>query len=118
MLLGYLFSRSIISLFIVDATVVELAQTLLHIMLWSCVILGMSSTLSGVMRSSGVVLMPTTISIACILIVEIPVAWFASKQMGLNGIWIAYPAAFIAMLTLQTAYYRLVWRKRPIKRLI
>ena len=41
-----------------------------------------------------------------------------SKQIGLNGIWIAYPAAFIAMLTLQSAYYRLVWRKRPIKRLI
>ncbi|MEO7253561.1 MAG: MATE family efflux transporter [Casimicrobium sp.] len=117
-LLGYLFSRHIISLFIVDAAVVEVAQTLLHIMLWSCVILGMSSTLSGVMRSSGTVLVPTAISIACILIVEIPVAWFMSKQIGLNGIWIAYPAAFISMLILQTAYYRLVWRKRPIKRLI
>lgn len=117
-LLGYLFSRHIISLFIVDAAVVEIAQTLLHIMLWSCVILGMSSTLSGVMRSSGAVLMPTAISIVCILLVEIPVALFMSKQIGLNGIWIAYPAAFIAMLTLQTAYYRLVWRKRPIKRLI
>ncbi len=117
-LLGYLFSRHIIALFIVDAAVIEVAQTLLHIMLWSCVILGMSSTLSGVMRSSGTVMMPTVISIVCILIVEIPVAWFTSKQIGLNGIWIAYPAAFIAMLTLQTAYYRLVWRKRPIKRLI
>ncbi len=117
-LLGYLFSRHIISLFIVDAAVVDIAQTLLHIMLWSCVILGMASTLSGVMRSSGTVLVPTGISIVCILLVEIPVALLMSKQIGLNGIWIAYPAAFIAMLTLQTAYYRLVWRKRPIKRLI
>jgi putative MATE family efflux protein len=117
-LLGYLFSRHIISLFIVDAAVVDIAQTLLHIMLWSCVILGMASTLSGVMRSSGTVLVPTAISIVCILLVEIPVALLMSKQIGLNGIWIAYPAAFIAMLTLQTAYYRLVWRKRPIKRLI
>ena len=117
-LLGYLFSRHIIGLFIVDAAVLELAQTLLHIMLWSCVILGMSSTLSGVMRSSGAVLVPTAISIVCILIVEIPVALLMSQQIGLNGIWIAYPAAFIAMLTLQTAYYRLVWRKRPINRLI
>ena len=87
-------------------------------MLWSCVILGMSSTLSGVMRSSGAVLVPTTISIVCILLVEIPIAWFMSQQIGLNGIWIAYPTTFIAMLALQTAYYRLVWRKRPIKRLI
>jgi hypothetical protein len=30
----------------------------------------------------------------------------------------AYPAAFFAMLLLQVTFYRLVWRKQRIKRLI
>jgi Na+-driven multidrug efflux pump len=40
-----------------------------------------------------------------------------SNYYGLNGIWAAYPVAFLAMLAMQTAYYRLVWRKKPIRRL-
>lgn len=115
--LAYLFSRSIIGLFITSAPVIEMAQTLLHIMLWSAVIFGMSAAISGVMRSSGSVLMPTAISITAIMAIEVPVAWALSQRIGLNGIWIAYPVAFTAMLAMQTAYYRLVWRGKPIRRL-
>lgn len=32
-------------------------------------------------------------------------------------IWAAYPVAFVAMLGMQTADYRLVWRKKPIRAL-
>ncbi|MET0541189.1 MAG: MATE family efflux transporter [Variovorax sp.] len=117
-LLGYLFSRHLMAFFITSAPVLEVAQTLLHIMLWSTVIFGMASVLSGIMRASGSVLVPTAIAIFCILFVEVPVAWLTSQRIGLNGVWVAYPAAFIAMLALQTAYYRLVWRKKTIRRLV
>jgi len=117
-LLGYLLSRQLMGLFITSEPVIEVAQTLLHIMLWSCVIFGMASALSGIMRASGSVLVPTAISVVCILLVELPTAWFMSHRIGLNGVWIAYPAAFSAMLVLQALYYRLVWRKKAIKALI
>ena len=116
-LLAYLFSRSIIGLFITSAPVIETAQTLLHIMLWSTVIFGMSAAISGVMRASGSVLVPTAISITAILAIEVPVAWLLSRSIGLNGIWVAYPVAFTAMLVMQTAYYRLVWQHQPVRRL-
>lgn len=116
-LLGYLFSRSILGLFITDAAVVDLAQSLLHIMLWSSVIMGMSMVLSGLMRASGVVLVPTALSMLAIAGIEVPVAWVLSGYYGLNGIWAAYPVAFLCMLAMQTTYYRLVWRKKPIRRL-
>lgn len=115
--LGYVFSRSMLGLFITDPAVVELAQTLLHIMLWSNVVMGMSMVLSGLMRASGVVLWPTVISMFAIGCVEVPVAWALSLHYGLNGIWAAYPVAFAVMLGLQTAYYRLVWRHKTIRRL-
>ncbi len=116
-LLCYGFSRSMLGWFITDAAVVELAQTLLHIMLWSSVVMGMSMVLSGLMRASGVVLWPTAISMFAIGCVEVPVAWALSLYYGLNGIWAAYPVTFVLMLGLQTAYYRLVWRKMTIRRL-
>ncbi|MEO6293235.1 MAG: MATE family efflux transporter [Burkholderiaceae bacterium] len=116
-IIGLLFSRTIIGLFITDPAVVDLAQTLLHIMLWSSVIMGMSMVLSGLMRASGDVVMPTVTTMLCILCIEIPTAWLLSKQYGINGIWAAYPITFIAMLALQTTYYRLVWRKKPIRRI-
>ena len=56
---AYLFSRAVIGFFITSAPVLELAQNLLHIMLWSSVVFGMASVLSGVMRASGAVLAPT-----------------------------------------------------------
>ena len=117
-LLGYLFSRHIMGAFITSEPVIDVAQSLLHIMLWSTVVFGMASVLSGIMRASGSVLVPTCISIACIALIEVPVAWVMSHRIGLNGVWIAYPVTFVAMFALQSAYYRLVWRKKAIRRLI
>jgi hypothetical protein len=46
------------------------------------------------------------------------VAVVLSHRIGVEGVWIAYPAAFCTMMVLQMTFYRLVWRKREIKRLI
>lgn len=116
--LGYLFSRPLMALFITDAAVIEIAQKLLHIKLWSLVIFGMGAALSGIMRASGTVLVPTTISVLCIALIEVPVAWVSSRHWGLDGVWIAYPVYFTCVLILQAAYYRLVWRKKAIRRLV
>jgi putative MATE family efflux protein len=116
--IGYLASRWIMALFITSEPVIELAQRLLHIMLWSSLVFGFASVLSGVMRASGSVLVPTGISIFCIIAIEVPSAWTLSHHIGLNGVWMAYPITFVAMLLLQATYYRLVWRKREIVRMV
>ncbi|HVV43317.1 MAG TPA: MATE family efflux transporter [Nitrobacter sp.] len=116
--LGYLLSRVIISLFITSTQVIDLAQTLLFIVLWSTVPFGMAGVFSGLMRASGTVFAPTLLSVMAIVAVEVPVAVVMSRRIGVEGIWIAYPAAFCAMLLLQISFYMLVWRKREIRRLI
>ena len=65
------------------------------------VVFGMAVVFSGMMRSSGTVLAPTAIGIFSILAVEVPVAWFLSGAIGIDGVWIGYPAAFTAMFILQ-----------------
>ena len=69
------------------------------------------------MRASGTVLIPTSIAVASILLVQLPAAQLLSTRFGLDGVWMAYPVVFCVMLALQTAFYRRVWRHRKIERL-
>jgi putative MATE family efflux protein len=116
--LAYLFSRAVMRCFITDPAVLDLAQGLLHIVLWSSVLFGMATTFSGMMRASGTVFAPLTLSIFAIAAIEVPSAIILSRAIGLKGIWVAYPICFCAMFVLQMGYYMLVWRKRAVQRLI
>lgn len=119
LVLCYLFARPLIGLFTSSPEATGMALHLLYIVLWSTLIFGASAVTSGVMRSSGTVMIPTLLSISAILLVEIPAAWLFSQQLGfgINGVWMAYPVTFIAMLAMQATYYRLVWRRKKITRL-
>lgn len=114
----YLFARPMLGIFTDDPEVLGIAQRMLYIVLWSCLLFGGAAVISGVMRASGAVLAPTALSISAIVLVEVPVAWFLSRRIGLDGVWAAYPLTFAAMLVLQSLWYRLVWRRRRIERLV
>jgi len=114
----YFFSHQIVAMFITDPPIIDLTEHLLHIVLWSTVVFGMAVVFSGMMRSSGTVLAPTAIGIFSILAVEVPVAWWLNQTIGIDGVWIGYPAAFTAMFILQASYFTFVWRKRSIRALV
>jgi putative MATE family efflux protein len=117
--LAYLFSQHLVALFITDPAVIELTETLLHVVLWSILFFGWSVIFSGIMRASGTVYAPMAISLACILCIELPGAiWLSQTSLGLTGIWIAYAASFTMMLVLQASWYRFVWMKKKIVALV
>ncbi len=118
LLLCYVFARPLIGLFTQNPEATHIALDLLHIVLWSTLIFGCAAVTSGVMRSSGTVIVPTLLSISAILLVEIPAAWLLSQHYGVNGVWMAYPITFVTMLLLQASFYRLYWRKQKITKLI
>ncbi|MBJ8070379.1 MULTISPECIES: MATE family efflux transporter [Bacillus] len=116
----YLFSRDILALFLTSQTTIDIAHSLIMITLWSYLIFGHAQIISATMRASGTVLWPTVISVVSIWFVEVPVAYYLSyhTSLGIEGIWIGYPAAFIVSLILQYAYYKLSWQKKRITRLV
>lgn len=116
--LGYVLSHWLLGLFITDVDARVRAEHLLHIMLWSILVFGVQAVIGGIMRASGVVLVPMGITIFCVLCIELPVAYALNVHFGLEGVWMAFPVTYIAMLALQTAYYRLVWRHKQIQRLV
>ncbi|EJR55824.1 MATE efflux family protein [Bacillus cereus VD107] len=116
----YLFSRDILALFLTSQNTIEIAHSLIMITLWSYLIFGHAQIISATMRASGTVLWPTVIGVVSIWLVEVPVAYYLSyhTSLGIEGIWIGYPAAFIVSLILQYAYYKLSWQKKRITRLV
>ncbi|MEH2507194.1 putative MATE family efflux protein [Bradyrhizobium sp. AZCC 1578] len=108
-----LFPQIVLSWFITDPDTLSIASRALLIALWSYLLFGIGNVLAGVMRSTGVVVWPAGITIAAIWLVQLPIAYLLSRWIGLDGIWIGYPAGFIAALLAQVIYYGLVWRHRP-----
>jgi Na+-driven multidrug efflux pump len=103
----------VISWFVVDPVTLSIAKRALLITLWSYVFVGISNVLAGVMRSTGTVVWPAGIAIAAIWLVQLPTAYLLSYSIGLQGVWMGYPAGSIAALIAQVLYYGLIWRQRP-----
>jgi putative MATE family efflux protein len=116
--LVYAFNVAIISLFNPSGEIVRVAHGLILISLWSYAIFGNSRIISAIVISSGAVLWPTLLSILSIWGVEVPVSYLLMKRIGLEGVWYGYPAAYIAGLAFQLAYYYGFWKRRPLQRLI
>jgi Na+-driven multidrug efflux pump len=81
-------------------------------------VFGFQAIIGGIMRASGTVLVPMAVSIICVVLVQLPVAYVLDQQFGLQGVWMAFPVAYLGMLVLQTLYYKWVWQHQKIERLV
>ncbi|WP_236177594.1 MULTISPECIES: MATE family efflux transporter [Pseudomonas] len=115
---GYLLSHWLLGLFLTEDATRAMAEHLLHIMLWSLLIFGFQAIIGGIMRASGTVLVPVGVAIICVLGVQLPAAYWLDGRFGLQGVWMAFPIAYLGMLVLQTLYYKRVWQHQKIERLV
>ncbi|MFP0195576.1 MATE family efflux transporter [Pseudomonas sp. PHC1] len=115
---GYLLSHWLLGLFLTEDSTRAMAEHLLHIMLWSLLIFGFQAIIGGIMRASGTVLVPVGVAIICVLGVQLPAAYWLDGRFGLQGVWMAFPIAYLGMLVLQTLYYKRVWQHQKIERLV
>jgi putative MATE family efflux protein len=108
----YLFAQDILSWLVADPVTQSIAWRALLITLWSYVLVGVGNVLAGVMRATGAVLWPAVISIGAIWFVQLPTAYLLSGSIGIDGLWIGYPAGFVVALLAQWSYYRFIWCQR------
>lgn len=87
--------------FVSDAHVIATAGAILKITALGNIAFGMASALTSVMRVSGRIVVPTCLSLACVVFILNPVAHVFHAQFGLLGIWMAYPATYCCALLLQ-----------------
>lgn len=119
-LILYLIPTPILGIFLDNSDTIHIAKGLIIISFWSYVILGHTQAISATMRATGTVLWPTIFTITSILLIEVPIAYFLSHYtaLGINGIWIAYPIAFIVNFLSQTTYHQFFWKKKSLKIMI
>ncbi|HHW28921.1 MAG TPA: MATE family efflux transporter [Syntrophomonadaceae bacterium] len=117
-IVAYIFGRSLLSLFLTEASALELAFSMLVITLWSYPILGNNNILAGIMRSSGTVFWPTLITVSSIWLVQVPVAYVLHTRIGVQGVMFGFPAGFIAALIFLYLYYHIFWKGKEHARLV
>ncbi len=112
----YLFAWNILGWFITDVRTLHIAHELLMITLWGYLLFGNSAVLSGLMRGSGDVIVPTANGIFAIG-VEVLAAYLLMRRIGLDGVWLGYPISYCVVLVLQFSYYTLAWKKKTHERI-
>ncbi|MFN2450137.1 MAG: MATE family efflux transporter [Candidatus Baltobacteraceae bacterium] len=116
--LCYVFAYPILGWFITQPRPLEIAHGLLMITLWSYLLFGNGAVLGGVMRSSGSVLWPTAFTIFAIWGIEVPTAYLLMPRLGIDGVWMGYPAAYAVSLALVFFYYTQFWKNKTHRRLV
>lgn len=101
-----LFNRPVLSIFLpVDGQAIELGAHINIITLWSFIIFGVFNIIAGVVRSSGVVMIPLLVTTFSLLLIRNPLAEYLSSQYGFDMIWWSFPASFLIAAILNTLYY-------------
>ncbi|MEH7356965.1 MATE family efflux transporter [Neobacillus drentensis] len=119
-LILYLLPNHILVIFLDNTETINIAKSLILISFWSYVILGHTQAITATMRATGTVLWPTIFTIISILLIQVPAAYFLSHftTLGLNGVWVAYPIAFIVNFLAQSSYHQFFWKKKSLKALL
>lgn len=101
------FERPVLALFLPEASAaLEPALHINRIVLGSFLLLGVSNVLSGVVRSTGVVLVPLAILALALWGVRLPLAWGLQPLWGLDALWWSFPLSALVSVLLSLAYYR------------
>ena len=113
----FFFSPELIQLFIEgnhrNEHVIQIWSTFLRIMAFSLGFMGLQFSFTGVFRAAGNTIMAMILGIISMFILEIPLAYWFSKQtnLGVDGIWRAFPITNIAMAVICYMIYQRGKRK-------
>ncbi len=110
-----LFRHSLMHLFTPDTAVADIGAEYLLIVASFYFLFASMFAVNGVMRGAGDTLIPMFITLFSLWLIRIPLAWFLSRHMGVDGIWWAIPIAWLAGLILSYFYYKKGnWKKKVI----
>lgn len=114
----YLFGDKLMLAFTDDPAVIAIGQEYLLIMAGFFVVHGGLNVFNGALRGAGDTLFPMVVSVTCLWLIRIPLAYWFSSLWGRSGIWWAIGASLCIGLTATFIYYRLgFWKnKGAVKR--
>ncbi|MEA3316834.1 MAG: MATE family efflux transporter, partial [Bacteroidota bacterium] len=114
-ILVLVFGNFIMNLFTSAPDVIAIGKRFLLIVGAFYVVFSSMFISSGVLRGAGVTIIPMFITLFALWGVRIPLAYFLSGEIGIDGIWWAIPAGWFLGFTLSFSYYLSGrWKKKNI----
>ncbi|WP_372775912.1 MATE family efflux transporter [Mangrovibacterium sp.] len=109
------FGKYIIQIFTPDEAVIAIGQDYLVIVSSFYLLLSVMFTFTGFLRGAGATLVPMLTTMTALYLVRIPLAFWLSNRIGVNGIWWAEPAAwFVGMVIMIIYYYSGKWKGKVV----
>ncbi|RKD87915.1 MATE family efflux transporter [Mangrovibacterium diazotrophicum] len=109
------FGKYIIQIFTPDQHVIAIGQDYLVIVSSFYLLLSIMFSLTGFLRGAGATFIPMLTTLLSLYLVRIPLAFWLSGKIGVNGIWWAEPAGwFIGMVILIVYYFTGRWKGRVV----
>lgn len=99
------FGSSIMKLFTPDAEVIKIGQDYLVIVSSFYLMFAIMFTIMGFLRGAGATLIPMINTFAALYLIRIPVAYFLSSHIGVNGIWWSEPAGWLIGMIILILYF-------------
>jgi putative MATE family efflux protein len=105
----------IMSLFTNDAEVIRIGDQYLTIVSIFYLLFTMMFIYNGIMRGAGDTLLPMFFSLISLWLIRIPLAWYLSRKIGVNGIWWAIPVGWLIGLVFSFTYYKTGrWKRKSV----
>ncbi|MGW8956369.1 MATE family efflux transporter [Paenibacillus sp. NPDC055715] len=102
----YCFNREALLMFLPSSGgALELGMRINLITLWSFVIFGITNVITGVVRSTGSVIVPLLITIISLWGIRIPLAYAFVDEYGLDAVWWSFPVSFAISAVAVIFYY-------------
>jgi len=112
-----LFGSSIMKFFTPDAGVIRIGQDYLVIVSSFYLLFAVMFTVIGFLRGAGATLIPMVNTFVALYLIRIPVAYFLSSKVGVNGIWWSEPAGWlVGMIVLSLYFYSGKWKGKVVVR--
>lgn len=109
----YFFGDKMMLAFTKDPEVIRIGKEYLLIMGGFFVVHGGLNVFNGALRGAGDTLFPMAVSITCLWLIRIPLAYWFSSIWGRSGIWWAIGASLCIGLTITYIYYKLgFWKNK------
>ena len=100
-----LFGQTLIQLFTPDQAVISIGQDYLVIVSSFYLLLSVMFTFTGFLRGAGATFIPMLTTLLALYVFRIPMAYFLSDHIGVNGIWWAEPTGWFAGSIILVIYY-------------
>ncbi len=102
----HLFNRQALLLFLpANSNALHIGIQINNITLWSFILFGVMFVVSGVIRSTGAVMVPLIITFIALWVLRTPLAYYLGKMYGLDALWWSFPISFAVTVVCNVLYY-------------